>query len=71
MESAIGWLPRAGDLDTRGLDIPPESLEALLAVDGNLWRKEIADIREYLTRYGERLPAAMLAELKNTELRLG
>jgi phosphoenolpyruvate carboxykinase (GTP) len=71
MESAIGWLPRAGDLDTRGLDIPPEALEALLAVDGNLWRKEIADIREYLTRYGERLPAAMLAELKNTEQRLG
>ena len=71
MESAIGWLPRAGDLDTRGLDIPPEALEALLAVDGKLWRKEIADIREYLTRYGERLPAAMLAELRNTEQRLG
>src|SRR5579871_7029775 len=71
MESAIGWLPRAVDLDTRGLDIRPEALEALLAVDGNLWRKEIADIREYLTKYGERLPAAMLAELKNTEQRLG
>jgi phosphoenolpyruvate carboxykinase (GTP) len=71
MESAIGWLPGAGDLDTRGLDISPEALEALLAVDANLWRKEIADIREYLTRYGERLPAAMLAELKNTEQRLG
>jgi phosphoenolpyruvate carboxykinase (GTP) len=71
MESAIGWLPGAGDLDTRGLDISPEALEALLAVDANLWRKESADIREYLTRYGERLPAAMLAELKNTEQRLG
>jgi phosphoenolpyruvate carboxykinase (GTP) len=71
VESAIGWLPRAGDLDTRGLDIPPESLEALLAVDGELWRKELADIREYLAKYGERLPAAMLAELKNTEQRLG
>jgi phosphoenolpyruvate carboxykinase (GTP) len=71
MESAIGWLPRPTDLDTRGLAIPAESLEALLAVDGNLWRKEIADIREYLTRYGERLPPAMLAELKNTEQRLG
>jgi phosphoenolpyruvate carboxykinase (GTP) len=70
-ESAIGWLPRPGDLDMRGLDLPPGSLEALLTVDADLWRKEIADIREYLTKYGERLPAAMLAELKNTEQRLG
>jgi phosphoenolpyruvate carboxykinase (GTP) len=71
VESAIGWLPRPGDLDMRGLDLPPGSLEALLTVDADLWRKEIADIREYLTKYGERLPAAMLAELKNTEQRLG
>jgi phosphoenolpyruvate carboxykinase (GTP) len=71
VESAIGWLPRPGDLDMRGLDLPPQALEALLAVDADLWRKEIAAIREYLTKYGERLPAAMLAELKHTEQRLG
>jgi phosphoenolpyruvate carboxykinase (GTP) len=71
LESAIGWLPRPGDLDTRGLDLAPESLAALLAVDAGLWRREIAEIREYLGKYGERLPAAMLAELKNTEQRLG
>ncbi|MBV8910102.1 MAG: phosphoenolpyruvate carboxykinase (GTP) [Gammaproteobacteria bacterium] len=71
IESPIGWLPRPGDLDTRGLDLAPESLEALLAVDAGLWRREIAETREYLEKYGERLPAAMLAELGNTEQRLG
>jgi phosphoenolpyruvate carboxykinase (GTP) len=70
-ESPIGWLPRPSDLDTRGLDLSTESLAALLAVDAGLWRREIAEIREYLKKYGERLPEAMLAELTKTEQRLG
>jgi len=70
-ESAIGSLPHAADLDTRGLDLAPDSLAALLSVDAALWRKEFADIREYLMRFGKRLPAALLAELESTERRLG
>jgi phosphoenolpyruvate carboxykinase (GTP) len=69
-ESAIGWLPRAGDLDTEGLDLAPGALAALLTVDPALWRRELAEIREYLAKYGKRLPAAMLAELETTERRL-
>ena len=69
-ESPIGWLPRAEDIDTRGLDVGPQALDALLTVDRPLWRKEVAEIREYLGKYGSRLPAALLAELKTTEQRL-
>jgi phosphoenolpyruvate carboxykinase (GTP) len=70
-ESPIGWLPRAADLDTRGLNVTPEALDALLTVDPALWRKEVTELREYLGKYGSRLPAAMLGELGATEQRLG
>ena len=69
-ESAIGRLPIAADLDTRGLDISDPALAALLAIDPNVWRKECADLGEYLKGFGSRLPAALLAELKATESRL-
>jgi len=39
-------------------------------VDPTLWRKELGELREYLGRYGSRLPAALLAELESTERRL-
>ena len=69
-ESAIGRLPRPEDLELRGLNLGSEALAALLTVDPALWRKEIADMREYLSRYGQRLPGALLAELRTTEERL-
>jgi phosphoenolpyruvate carboxykinase (GTP) len=69
-ESAIGRLPHHVDLDLRGLGLGPNALRALLTIDPALWRKEIAELREYLGKYGERLPAALLAELRKTEERL-
>ena len=69
-ETGIGYLPRTADLELRGLDVSAERLAALLTVDATLWRKEVADMREYLGRYGSRLPAALLAELDSTEQRL-
>jgi phosphoenolpyruvate carboxykinase (GTP) len=70
-DSPIGWLPRPEDLDLRGLDLAPQALTALLTVDASLWRKELADMREYLAKFGGRLPQSMLAELQGTEQRLG
>src|SRR5262249_4983689 len=69
-DSAIGWLPRPEDLNVAGLGVGPAALTALLSVDPALWRKEVGEIREYLSRYGARLPAALLEELKTTEQRL-
>ena len=70
-ESAIGRLPRPEDLNVAGLDLKAGALAALLTVDPALWRKEFADIREYLGRYGSRLPAALLKELETSERQLG
>jgi len=70
VESAIGRLPSPADLDLRGLDLGADALGALLTVDATLWRKEAADLREYLSRYGGRLPQALLTELATTEKQL-
>ncbi|HXA91679.1 MAG TPA: phosphoenolpyruvate carboxykinase (GTP) [Steroidobacteraceae bacterium] len=69
-DSPIGFLPRAEDLNVSGLSINSEALHELLTVDRTLWRKETADMRQYLKQYGERLPAALLDQLAGVESRL-
>jgi phosphoenolpyruvate carboxykinase (GTP) len=61
-ELPIGHLPKAGTIDVSGLDVSPETLEQLLAVDPEQWREEMKDIGEYLQSYGERLPERLRAE---------
>ena len=70
-ETPIGRLPRLGDIDTKGLDVNTEAMRALLSVDPGEWKKEAADMRAYLERFGSRLPADLVEELKGLEQRLG
>ncbi len=71
IDAGIGLLPRAEDLDTRGLKVEPQALATLLSVDAPLWRKEVSEVRAYLEQYGARLPQQMLAELSRTAAALG
>ena len=64
-ETAIGQLPRAEDLDTRGLEVTREALDDLLTVSPDLWREEFEGISAYLSEFGERLPPPLEAELQN------
>jgi phosphoenolpyruvate carboxykinase (GTP) len=70
-ETPIGFLPKAADIDTRGLDIDADTLNALLSVDTAQWRAEMAAVSEYLESYGERLPAALKAECDRVSAALG
>lgn len=70
-ETPIGRLPRPEDLNTQGLNVSGDALNALLSVDPALWKQEVADIRKYLEQYGSRLPPQMLKELAGTQSRLG
>jgi phosphoenolpyruvate carboxykinase (GTP) len=69
-DTAIGHLPRAADLDTRGLEVAPEALEELLAVSPQLWRAEFEGIGDYLAEFGARLPPALANELKGAIARV-
>ena len=63
VDTAIGSMPHAADINTHGLDIDPATLEALLEVDTDAWLDEAEQIREYLQEYGERLPLQLIEEL--------
>ena len=60
-ETAVGHLPLPEDIDTRDLDVNRETMEALLTVNTEQWKTEMASVGEYLKSYGDRLPAELLA----------
>ena len=59
-QTPIGFLPLSRDIDTRDLDIKPETLDELLAVDVSQWQQEMASVLDYLEGFGDRLPAELL-----------
>ena len=64
--TAIGILPRAGELNRNGLAVSDADLETLLAVDTPAWRTEVGAIADYLEEFGERTPQALFDELEKT-----
>ena len=62
VETPIGRLPKVGDLRLDGIQVPEATMDALLEVDAEAWKAEIADIGEYLRSYGDRAPSALEAE---------
>ncbi len=75
-ETAIGYLPKKGDINFTGIEdeITPEIEDKLLAVDKDLWTKEIAEMRRYynddIAAKGGKIPAELWEELDKLEARL-
>jgi phosphoenolpyruvate carboxykinase (GTP) len=70
VETAIGRVPTAEALDRTGLDIDDADLAAVLAVDRDEWLAEIPQITEWFTKFGDKLPAVLWAELDALRHRL-
>jgi phosphoenolpyruvate carboxykinase (GTP) len=69
-ETPIGLVPAPGALNVEGLDLSPEALEELLAVDVEQVREEMPQVHEHLGRFGDHLPAPIKAQLEALEERL-
>jgi phosphoenolpyruvate carboxykinase (GTP) len=67
VETAIGFLPAPGAIDTNGLDVTAECLAALLAVDPAAWTAELDAINEHYARFGSKLPAPLAAHLEHVK----
>ena len=61
IRTPIGYLPGIDSIDIQGLEKQEIKLSLLLSVDKDLWREEIALIKEHFALFGDRLPI----ELKN------
>jgi phosphoenolpyruvate carboxykinase (GTP) len=70
-DSPIGYLPKPTDLNLNGANVSEATMRELLAVTPDAWRKEAAEMRDYLKEFGTHAPAEMSAELAEIEKRLG
>ncbi|THD57202.1 phosphoenolpyruvate carboxykinase (GTP) [Phenylobacterium sp.] len=71
VDTPIGLLPAPGSLDVSGLGLTQAQLDLLLNVDEDIWRQEAALVPAFYERFGDRLPAALWAELDSLVTRLG
>jgi phosphoenolpyruvate carboxykinase (GTP) len=70
VNTPIGRLPVASQLDLDGLDITDEALESLFEVDSRSWLDECDLTEEYFDQFGARVPAALRAELASLRYHL-
>ena len=70
VETPIGYVPHAEDIDIEGLDITVDTVRELLSVDTEAWLEDVKGIKEFYDLVGERVPAELHDELKALEARL-
>ena len=73
VETEIGYLPKAEDINIEGLeDIDLDTVKGLLSVDKDLWKEDIEGIKEFYGKFDEdnTLPAELAEELAKFEKRL-
>lgn len=70
VETAIGYLPKAEDLDVSGLDLSDEVMAELLSVDKEAWLADVENQKEFFAPLGDRMPAELKEEQAKLEERL-
>ncbi len=70
VETPLGLLPAAGELNTDGLEIDQDALDELLAVDSNALGAQVPQMEEFLAKFGDRLPDGIKHQLDALRQRL-
>ena len=71
VETPIGHLPTAGDLNLDGVELGDEAREKLFGFERDGWKAEFDSIGEYLDTYGPRMPPALKDEQQRIAAALG
>ena len=71
VETPIGQLPKAEDINLDGVALTDEAREKLFGYDRAGWADEFARIGDYLNEYGVRMPAALQEQQKKISEQLG
>jgi len=61
-ETPIGYVPNSEAIDTRGLNLPSQTLEKLLSISAADWTEELRAIEKFFSLFGDKLPKAMWDE---------
>ncbi len=70
VETPFGLAPEKSALDLAGLDMSDADLDVLLTADNEALKAEIEDMRAHFAKFGEKMPAELVAELDALEKRL-
>ena len=70
VESPIGWLPRPEDIDLEDSGVDLATLQSLLSVDRDLWKEDVASVKEFYGKFGDKLPAELSRQLETLEQNL-
>lgn len=70
VDTPIGILPGRGALNTAGLDISDEDMDALFSIDQNQWFEEVERQRDALRTCGDQVPDALWIENRRLYMRL-
>ncbi len=71
VETPIGFVPKAEDINIEGLDIDLDVIRELLTVDKASWLEDVENIKEFYNLVGDHVPAELQEELAALEARLG
>ncbi|WP_341952390.1 phosphoenolpyruvate carboxykinase (GTP) [Salinibacterium sp. TMP30] len=69
-DSALGLLPRDGELNIDGLELSDETMQQLFAIDTDSWKAEAASTEEFFATFDGRVPAAVTRQLEHLKVRL-
>ena len=70
VETPIGYVPKAEDINVEGLDISLDTLKSILKVDKALWTSEADGIAEFYKKFGDKLPAELVKQLDTLKANL-
>ena len=63
IDGVTGRYPHIEDFNLEGLDLDRETWDKIFAIDPDAWAAEMDDTEEYFSQFGDKLPAAITAEL--------
>jgi phosphoenolpyruvate carboxykinase (GTP) len=58
-ETLLGWVPKAGDLDLSGLNVPDEQVDAATHIDLDEWKVELESLEAFFDKIGPTMPEAL------------
>ncbi len=70
VETPIGFVPKAEDIDIEDLDLSLDTIKELLTVDKASWLEDVANIKEFYAQIGDHMPKELYEELDKLESNL-
>jgi phosphoenolpyruvate carboxykinase (GTP) len=61
-ETAVGWVPREGDIDLSGLNVTSDDFHAAMAIDHAEWKAELLAHGELFEKIGATMPDTLRAQ---------